>query len=97
LEGNRFIPSEIPSRLLLTGPNIISSKRNVGIVASVYPGTKLAIFAEYPMRLLRLRQLADPRNDRQFYHVCINPKTNYSYFYGHCEPDGSRAEALAKA
>jgi hypothetical protein len=32
--GNKFIPSETPSRLLLTGPNIISSKRNVAILAS---------------------------------------------------------------
>jgi hypothetical protein len=38
LVGNRFIPSETPSRLLLTGPKIISSKRNVAIVVSFYQG-----------------------------------------------------------
>jgi hypothetical protein len=53
LVGKRFIPSETPKRLLLTGPNIISSKRNVAIMFA-FKGAKLIQFAEYSVRLLRL-------------------------------------------
>jgi hypothetical protein len=38
LVGIRFIPSEMPNRLLLTGPKIISSKRNVAIILCFYGG-----------------------------------------------------------
>jgi hypothetical protein len=33
--GRRLIPSEVPSLLLLTGPNIILSKRKVAIPLSM--------------------------------------------------------------
>jgi hypothetical protein len=43
--GRRLIPSETPSLLLLTGPNIISSNRNVDI-SLIISFPKLTFLAE---------------------------------------------------
>jgi hypothetical protein len=37
-------------------------------------------------RLLRLRQMADPRNDRELYNFCSVTCQNCPYLNCHCEP-----------